>query len=376
MYHSLGNYHDTEKMENKTVVTVVGLGLIGGSLCYAFKRARINVKGVSGGRTIEKAMGMQIIDEGFEYVGMQDALRNSDFVFLCTPLHDIIARLPDVFEFCDRNTVISDVGSTKSVICRSAEKYLLRGAHFIGGHPMAGSEKRGIENANPYLFYDAVYVLTPLKHTPKKAIKRLSDLLSLLGAKIMVLEPGLHDMIAANVSHLPQLLAVLLTNHLAGKNSDLYRNLAAGGFRDMTRIASSSYDVWKDIISTNIEQIGDALNDFQKRLSHLGSILEDGQALREVFEIARHERHTIPRYSKGFLKPLFDVRVSVKDRAGELARITNTIYYHNINIKDIEIVNIREGEGGILRLGFSLQKDAQKAAEALEGVGYEVVLVD
>jgi prephenate dehydrogenase len=376
MCHSLGNDNDTGEMGNQTVVTVVGLGLIGGSLCHAFKRARILVKGVSGGRTIEKAMSLQIIDEGFEYANMHDALHKSEFVFLCTPLQDIVSRLPEVFECCDRNTVISDVGSTKSVICRTAEKYLPRGAYFIGGHPMAGSEKRGIENANPYLFYDAVYVLTPLTNTPKKAIKRLSALLSLVGAKIMVLEPGLHDMIAASVSHLPQLLAVLLTNHLADKNSDLYRNLAAGGFRDMTRIASSSYDVWKDIISTNIQQIGAAMNDFQKRLSHLGSILEDEHALKEVFEEARRERQTIPRYSKGFLKPLFDVRVSVKDRAGELARITNIIYYHDINIKDIEIVNIREGEGGILRLGFSIQKDAQKAAEALEEVGYEVVVVD
>jgi len=363
-------------MENQTSVTVVGLGLIGGSLCHAFKREHITVKGVSGGKTIEKAIGMQIIDEGFEYGEMREALRNSAFVFLCTPLKDIIARLSEVFECCGKNTVVSDVGSTKSVICKTAEKYLPRGAYFIGGHPMAGSEKRGIENANPYLFYDAVYVLTPLKNTPKKAVKRLSGLLSLLGAKIMVLEPGLHDMIAASVSHLPQLIAVLLANHLAGKNSDLYRNLAAGGFRDMTRIASSSYDVWKDIISTNIGQIGDSINDFQNRLSHLHSILEDEQALREVFEKARRERHTIPRYSKGFLKPLFDVRVSVKDRAGELARITNVIYYHDINIKDIEIVNIREGEGGILRLGFSLQNDARKAAEALEAVGYGVVVVE
>jgi prephenate dehydrogenase len=363
-------------MEDQTIVTVVGLGLIGGSLCHAFKKARITVKGVSGCSTIEKARDMQVIDEGFEYGRIFDALRNSDFVFLCTPLQDIVSRLPEVFECCERNTVITDVGSTKSVICMTAEKYLSRGAYFIGGHPMAGSEKRGIENANPYLFYDAVYVLTPLRRTPKKATKRLSDLISLLGAKIMVLEPGMHDMIAASVSHLPQLLAVSLANHLADKDSDLYRNLAAGGFRDMTRIASSSYDVWKDIISTNVEQIGAALDDFQERIRHLRSILKDEQALREAFDRARRERYTIPRYSKGFLKPLFDVRVSVKDRAGELARITNIIYYHDINIKDIEIVSIREGEGGILRLGFSAQKDARRAAEELMRVGYEVVVID
>ena len=362
--------------DNRTVVTVIGLGLIGGSLCYALKKKNLMVKGVSSAGTIEKAYGMKIIDEGFGYSRIPEILHDSDFVFICTPLTDIGKKIPQIFQHVDKNTIISDVGSTKSYICSLAENHMRKGIFFIGGHPMAGSEKRGIESSNPYLFYDAVYVLTPLPDTPKKVTKKISSLISLLGAKVMILTPELHDEIAASVSHLPQLLAVLLTDHLAGKDNDLFRNLAAGGFRDMTRIASSSYSIWRDIIKTNIKEVKKTLVDFQEELSVLTECLDDDEYLDRSFSIAQRERKTIPRYSKGFLKPLIDVRVAVKDKQGELAKITNTIYYHEINIKDIEIVNIREGEGGILRLGFSEKNDAHRAASALQAIGYEITVID
>jgi len=357
-------------------VTIIGTGLIGGSLCSAFKKKNKWVRAVSSRPTLDRAEKLHIIDEGFDYSQIGEAVRESDFVFVCTPLLDIGEKLPDIFQQVDKNTIVSDVGSTKMNICSRAGQLLPKGVYFIGGHPMAGSEKRGIENANPYLFYDAVYVLTPIQGTPRSAIRKLSCLIGLLGAKVMVLEPEKHDRIAANVSHLPQLLAVLLTNHLASKDSDLFRNLAAGGFRDMTRIASSSFTIWRDIISTNQEQIREALGDFQRELSVLIDNLQNEEYLKSSFEAAQKERKIIPRYSKGFLKPLFDVRVSVTDRPGELAKITNIIYYHEINIKDIEIVNIREGEGGILRLGFSEKSEAQNAASALNEVGYEVSVVE
>ena len=355
-------------------VTVIGLGLIGGSLAFVLKKKGITVRGVSSRETLEKARGMGIIDVGFDYTDMEEALKHSGFIFICTPLLDIEKRIPHVVEYAQKGTVISDVGSTKDLICRVAEKHMKKGIHFIGGHPMAGSEKRGIENASPFLFYDAVWVLTPLKGTPKKAVKSLSDFLAQLGAKIMLLPPDLHDRIAASVSHLPQLLAVLLTNELADKNSDLFRNLAAGGFRDMTRIASSSYGIWRDILLTNIDGIRDVLGDYKDELDTLLQRIDDESYLEQLFERANRERRTIPRYSKGFLKPLNDVRVTVEDKPGELARITNLIYYRGINVKDIEIVTVREGEGGILRLGFSQKNEAENAADILTTSGYEVVV--
>jgi prephenate dehydrogenase len=370
--------------EHDSSVAVVGLGLIGGSLGQAFKRKGLKVYGVSSRKTVEKAFELKAVDEGFDYGGLGEAVRKSGAVFVCKPLLGIGEAIPEVFRHAQRNAIVSDVGSTKAVICRIAEKCQksvshrgqARGVHFVGGHPMAGSEKSGIENSNPYLFYDAVYVLTPLANTPKSVVKRLGSLVGLLGAKVMILSPDLHDRIAAEVSHLPHLLAVLLANQLADSDSDLFRNLAAGGFRDMTRIASSSFAVWKDIIGTNIEEVRRSLADFRARADGLIERLDDERHLRNLFERANRERETIPKYSKGFLKPLCDVRVSVKDRPGELAKITNVAYYRGVNVKDIEIVNVREGEGGILRLGFSEKGDARVVASALEELGYEVSVPD
>ena len=355
-------------------VTVIGVGLIGGSICSALSRKGVEVRGVSSSQTLRRALDLGIIGSGYEYDRMHESLSGSDVVFVCTPLLDIGERIPHIFEHAERGAIITDVGSTKAVICDIAAKSISKGVHFVGGHPMAGSERRGVNHANPYLFYDAVWVLTPLHSTPRKVLSRLSNLISGLGANVMVLKPEIHDRVAASVSHLPQLLAVSLLNHLAVKDDDLFRNLAAGGFRDMTRIASSSYSLWRDIIQTNRSEIEHALEDFQAALHKLRRNLQNDRFLDGEFERAMQERQTIPRYSKGFLTPLVDIRVSVQDRPGELARITNIIYYHNVNIKDIEIVNIREGEGGILRLGFVLKEDAAAAAKVLREVGYDVTL--
>lgn len=367
-------------IDGKSSIAVIGVGLIGGSLCSAFKNQGYHVTGVSRPTTLARASEMRIIDRGFDYSEMRTALHGSDYIFICTPLGDISRRLEEVFQYAQRGSILSDVGSTKSVISNIAVRVSAssrsEGTVFIGGHPMTGSEKRGVENSNPFLFYDAVYVLTPQDKTPKDAVKRLSSLISGLGAKVLVLSPELHDRIAAGVSHLPQLLAVSLVNHLADQDSDLFRNLAAGGFRDLTRIASSSYRVWRDIIATNRGEIKKSLLSYRAILDGILEHIDDDSYLEKLFTRARKERQTIPRYSKGFLKPLIDVRVSVKDRPGELAKITSIVYFHDVNIKDIEIVNIREGEGGVLRIGFSGNEDARKAAEALRGIGYDVSVVD
>ncbi|MBN2322534.1 MAG: prephenate dehydrogenase [Spirochaetes bacterium] len=353
-------------------VTVVGLGLMGGSVSLALRKEGIRVVGVSGPRSLEKAKARGAIDEAFGYDELETAVRKSAVVFLCTPLLLMETMLPRALDCASGETIVTDVGSTKSGICDIAERRHDGKAVFIGGHPMAGSEKRGVENADPNLFYDAVWVLTPTRRTPKHATNALSALILSVGAKVMLLDPVLHDRIAARVSHLPQLVAVLLVNSLAREDSDLFRNLAAGGFRDMTRIASSSYDVWRDILSTNSARIREELRAFGAEVSTLLGNIDDEEYLEGVFSRANEERMRLPSYSKGFVAPLCDIRVTVPDRPGELARITGVISACGINIKDIEIVTVREGEGGVLRLGFETKKDAERSVELLRGAGYEV----
>jgi prephenate dehydrogenase len=361
-------------------VTVVGVGLIGGSLCAACRKRGLRVRGVSGGETLSRAREMGIIEEGFPYGETERAVEGSDYVFLCTPLLDIAGRIGPVLRSVSPGTIVSDVGSTKRVIAETAGREIAglgpKAPLFIGGHPMTGSEKRGVDHADPFLFYDAVYVLTPLPGTPRRAVKDLSALLGGFGAKVMVLDPELHDRIAADISHLPHMLAVLLVNHLAERGDETYRSLAAGGFRDMTRIASSSYSVWRDIVATNREEIGRSLGEFRDRLDVLLGEMESDGYLRDLFERAGEERATIPRYSKGFMKPLIDLRVSLEDKPGELARVTGIVFYHGINIKDIELVSVRAGEGGILRLGFAEREEADRALKGLASIGYQVSIVE
>jgi len=356
-------------------VAVIGLGLIGGSLSLALRNKGVRVIGVSGRQSLEKATTCKAIDEAYRYDALKEAVQKSSVVFLCTPLLAMETRLPQVLDCARKETIVTDVGSTKSVICDLAKGRRGGGAVFIGGHPMAGSEKRGIENADPFLFYDAVWVLTPTKRTPQQATDTLSDLLSTVGAKVMLLDPELHDAIAARVSHLPQLLSILLMNSLARGDSDLYRNLAAGGFRDMTRIASSSYGVWRDILHTNTGPIRRELRAFNEEVSELLSHIGDEAYLDAAFSRANNERRRIPSYAKGFVAPLCDLRVTVQDRPGELARITGSIFSSGINIRDIEIVTVREGEGGVLRLGFETRIEAEQSAGLLRADGYEVIVL-
>ncbi len=242
---------------------------------------------------------------------------------------------------------------------------------------MAGSEKGGVTNADAFLFENATYVLCPPEGLTAEALTHLyGDFVALIeatGARLLVLEAQRHDRIAATVSHLPQLLATTLMNYAAGHNAedDAFLRLAAGGFRDMTRIASSPFAMWQHILLANEGPILDALAGFAMSLQKMRNriIEEDLKTLDKAFSEARRVRDTIPKDTKGFLHPLADIYVYAEDRPGVLAHITGTLYEAEINIKDIELLKIREGTGGAFRLSFSDEALANAAIEVLEGAG-------
>jgi prephenate dehydrogenase len=266
------------------------------------------------------------------------------------------------------DVIISDLGSTKAEICGVARKYIK--GHFIGGHPLTGSEARGIDHADPFLFQNALYILTPLDRVNDKA-KELACFLERLGALILYLDPKAHDLIVAYTSHLPQLVAVGLTN-LIGREG--YLNLAAGGFRDLTRIASSPYGIWEEILQTNVAAVQKALDELIKELAALRERLVKG--LKEDFDKAAKLRAKIPQNSKGFLKTFPHITVLVPDRPGALAEITTAIAKKRINIKDIELMRVREWVGGTFQLHFQTEEAAEQAAKILNEIGYESQVVD
>ncbi len=345
---------------------IIGLGVIGGSLAMALKQhyPQIHVTGCARETALEAAREKNIA--GAYTSSIRDAVASADLVFVCTPVHTILQMLPEIADAVQPHAIVTDVGSTKEAVCLYAKKLFRNKGVFIGGHPMAGSEGSGIAFADPLLFQNAVYVLCP----PAGAdCTPLASLLQAFGARVMIMKPLEHDRIAACISHVPQLVAVALMN-LAGarnKENDAYLQLAAGGFRDMTRIASSQYAMWNDILATNTKQIRGALGRLQEILfrfeEHLDS--RDLASFERDFTKAKTLRDAIPKNVKGFLAPLFDVYVKAEDRPGILAEITAELASNSINIKDIELLKIREGESGTFRMAFVSAVDADNAIAAL-----------
>lgn len=329
------------------------------------------IVGVSSAQTIGQAVETGAIDDGFTYDHLETALSCADLVFLCTPISRILDLIEPVASAVPKGAVITDVGSTKTEIVRTAQRVVPEGVHFIGGHPMAGSEKRGVLAADPYLFENAIYVLAPARGVPETLLDCLSGLVSRLGAKVVLMEPEEHDRTAAAISHLPQMVAISLVSlvgHLDGEES-MYLRLAAGGFRDMTRIASSPYDVWRDICRTNVEEVEGMIDAFVRELSSVRDHLRDAR-LGDDFAFANRIRGAIPRDAKGFIHPLYDVVLVAQDRPGVIAEIALALADAGININDIEVLKVREGEAGTIRLAFENEVAADKAVAILACLGY------
>jgi len=358
-------------------IAIVGVGLIGGSLGLAIKRKMpgVHIVGISSDRVLEEALTAGAIDEAVSKTTLQKGVADADLVILCSPIQEIIRRLPEVAEAIRPQTLVTDAGSTKQRIVKTAKACFPSDRYFIGGHPMAGSEARGIQAADALLFENAVYVLTPLENTPESIKDRMVGLVETIGAKAIVMLPGMHDQIAAAVSHLPQLLAVTLMNLISKQGkSPLHLKLAAGGFRDMTRIASSPYDIWEDILETNQSDIIGTIDEFIEDLEKLKTGIGH-TSMRDNFEQANKQRLSIPRDTKGFIRPHYDLLVRVEDKPGIIATLSTALAEADINIKDIEVLKVREGDSGTIRLSLETPDARTRAESILTKVGFECRLV-
>ncbi len=366
-------------------IAIIGLGVIGGSLGLAIKqyRPKIHVIGFDSPKVMDRARKRGAVD--VSAATLKQAVENADVVFLCMPISSILSLLPRIARFVPSHAIVTDVGSVKEVVQSQAEKFfktkeiprkpdqlrrspLRPMAEFIGGHPMAGSEGSGIEYADALLFQNAVYVLCPL-NKKNAAAKKLASLVRSIGARVLVMGAEEHDRVAATISHLPQLLAVAMMNLTGQKNKSnpAFLQLAAGGFRDMTRIASSPFPMWNDILRYNRSQIAFVLKEMAAQLRVMNSDLFQQKPvhMQQRFRSAKSLRDAIPKSTKGFLHPLHDMYVWVEDTPGALSRITTALFRAGINIHDIELLKIREGEVGTFRFSFDSADDARKAKRAL-----------
>jgi len=273
-------------------ITIVGVGLIGGSLGLAIKKHRLakEVAGLSYNQdSLEAALNNRAIDVGFTDVGK--AIRHADMVILASPVDSIIRLLPAINPYLKRGCVVTDVGSAKVEIVEAAQKKLSDPRFFVGAHPMAGSEKTGSDHARADMFEGSLCLMTPLDSTHKNAVNKVKWLWSSLGAKVKRLSAEEHDEIMAYVSHLPHVVAYAMMSTIPTK----HLSYAGQGLKDTTRIAASSAQMWNDICMANAKNVVKGLDEMVRNLAELRQAIvhHDQKRLIRDFNTAREKREKI-----------------------------------------------------------------------------------
>jgi prephenate dehydrogenase len=317
---------------------VIGTGLIGGSIGMALRAAGWHVTGSDA----DAARAAKAVE-----LGALDATGDdpeAEITFVATPVRALAAEAERALR--TTSGIVTDVGSVKRLLVDTVAD-----PRFVGGHPMAGSEQEGVEGASATLFEGAVWVLTPSATTDDQAYVLVRSVVSSFGADIVSIPADRHDALVAVVSHVPHLTAATLMQ-LADERADDHGavlRLAAGGFRDMTRIASGHPGIWPDICADNREAITVALDDLIGRLSDVRDAVakSDREVLREHLEAAREARLNLPSGVERS-DELAELRIPVPDRPGTLADVTSLATDLDINIVDLEIAHSSEGAGGVL----------------------------
>lgn len=347
-------------------VALLGTGLMGGSLGMAVRERGLARQVWGYNRSIsplEEAREKGAVDH---YSGeIREVVEGADLVVLSVPVRHCPGLLSSCLPYLSPGALVTDLGSTKSYLMESITSLLPGNVYYIGGHPMTGSEESGIKAADPAIWENAVYVLTPSNQAPAPYVEGMKKLVEELGAQPVFLSPGEHDRTVALTSHLPHLVAVALVKVAAGEeNRQLIKSLAAGGFRDTTRVAMGNPEMWKDICITNREAIVEGLQRISVEIERLRDCLQEEKenGLEKNLQEARDYRSEIPYRGRSMFPEIFEVVVMVKDTPGAIGKVATVLGEKGINIAEIEILHVREEEGGSMRLGF---RDIEQRDRAL-----------
>lgn len=372
----MNDFHKNDSRETLHIA-FIGFGLIGGSIAKGFRRQRLPIHIYAYARrrdALETARADGVVDEILD--SADDArLRNCDYIFLCTPVADAVRYMAKIRPFMKPGCILTDVGSTKAEIHHAAQALGLTDC-FIGGHPMAGSEKSGYAYSTDHLVENAYYVLTPAPGVSDEQVRAFRRLIASLGAIVLVLDYDRHDYVVAAISHLPHIIASSLVNLIRDCDDEQHtmKTVAAGGFKDITRIASSSPVMWQQICLTNGRHIETILQSYIDSLSRALSLVHEQREdeLYRLFDEAREFRDSIPNASMGPLKKDYSIYCDIVDESGAIATIATILATHQINIKNIGIIHNREFEEGVLKVAFYDQESADQAAEWLTKFQYRL----
>ena len=354
----------------------IGLGLIGGSIAKAIRKFHPDYHILAYARhkeTLAAALNSGVIDGVLEKE--DERYKICDYVFLCAPVEYNIEYLKYLKTVISDSCIITDAGSVKGPIHEAVEKLEMDHC-FIGGHPMAGSERSGFSNSSDHLLENAYYILTPGGQVSLNKLTEFSELVDSLGAIPMVLTAEEHDFITAGVSHLPHIIASSLVNLISSLDNDAeyMKTIAAGGFRDITRIASSSPVMWQQICLENTKNISTVLDEYIRMLIQIRCSVDnkDADQLYQLFAASRDYRDSIDVTSCGLITKAYVLYLDIVDEAGGIATIATILAMDNISIKNIGIIHNREFEEGVLRIEFYDESSSRNATELLQKYRYIV----
>ena len=355
----------------------IGFGLIGGSIAKGLKRDNPRTKIMAYMRTVsklEQANRDGVVDLVLD--GIDGRLSVCDIIFLCTPVEFNADYLKKIRPLLKDGAFITDVGSTKLSIHEQVKELQMEDV-FVGGHPMAGSEKTGYENATDHLLENAYYIITPTARSRKEDVERLTAVAGAIRAIPVVLDYREHDSIVAAVSHLPHLVASSLVNLVRENDTpgERMKQLAAGGFKDITRIASASPVMWEQICMTNRGPIADIL---EKYIASLQEVLEqvkssDSDAIFRLFDESKTYRNSFADSGKGSVMPDYSFSVDILDEPGAISTISVILAAKGISIKNIGINHNRELGEGALRITFYQEKEMRAAWMYLQRHNYTLI---
>ena len=356
----------------KHKIGFIGLGLIGGSIAKAIRQYYPDYEIVAFDKNKESlALATQESMIDVAATTIDNNFQNCNYIFLCAPVAYNTAYLKQLTEYLNDDCILTDVGSVKTNIHEEVQNLGI-GKYFIGGHPMAGSEKSGYSNSKAMLIENAYYILTPTPQVAEEKVQTYEKFVESLKALPVILDYQL----TGTISHLPHIIASSLVNFVKTHDThdEMMKNLAAGGFKDITRIASSSPIMWQNICLKNKDNIVDILDKYIDSLEDFKEAIEreDDLDLYNRFESSRNYRNSMPSSSAGPIKKAFAVYCDIIDEAGGIAAIATILASNNISIKNIGIVHNREFEEGVLRIEFYDEDSSKRAVGLLQKFRYIV----
>ncbi len=362
-------------MMNDTRIGFFGLGLMGGSLAKAIRERHPEIEMIATSghlETVREAFRAGVITN--DTLLSPEELGACDLIFLCAPVSRNLEYLKELLPYLKKDALLTDVGSVKGTMHEAAKQLGLTD-RFIGGHPMTGSEKTGFQNADALLLENAYYLLAPEADVPEEKVQRFVFFIATLGALPLVLEPKEHDRITAAVSHLPHVIASTLVNLLAriDGHDEIGKRIAAGGFRDITRIASSSPAMWESICLENRQEILHLIAELEAELQKIkGQIASsDAAGIRRFFSEAKNYRDSL-NVNNNKNVTVHELYSELSDREGQLAKVTSLLADCHINLKNIGIIHNREFEHGVLQIAFYDDEAVARAYRCLTEAGYTI----